>query len=200
LRQEFRDLEILDDITRLRFVSELDVGVIGLTRSELIVSYRAWKGTCYVPDTVPDAIKWSEKDLMSGKATKTATAWVAAKGSKKLNIDKGEPLPSTVGVKRKRGSESGTQWRDSKRTKPDDTKSTEECVSNSTISENLSPEGLIWSNNSCGYDSVFTILYQIWLKDPHVWSGIYKAMNTEWMGKLADGFEQYKSGQSTLEI
>ncbi len=35
------------------------------------------------------------------KATKTATAWVAAKGSKKLNIDKGEPLPSTVGVKRK---------------------------------------------------------------------------------------------------
>lgn len=96
--------------------------------------------------------------------------------------------------------ESGTQWRDGKRTKPDDTKSTEECVPNSTISENLSPEGLIWSNNSCGYDSVFMILYQIWLKDPHIWSGIYKAMNTEWMGKLADRFKQYKSGQSTLEI
>ncbi len=41
LRQEFRNLEILDNITRLRFVSELDVGVIGLTRSELIASYRA---------------------------------------------------------------------------------------------------------------------------------------------------------------
>ncbi|PBK66196.1 hypothetical protein ARMSODRAFT_989544 [Armillaria solidipes] len=39
LRQEFRDFEILNDITRLRFISELDVGVIGLTRSELIASY-----------------------------------------------------------------------------------------------------------------------------------------------------------------
>ncbi|PBK66195.1 hypothetical protein ARMSODRAFT_977836 [Armillaria solidipes] len=142
----------------------------------------------------------AETNNMSGQATKTATTWVAVKGSKKLNIDKGEPLPSTVSVKWKRSLESGMQWRDSKCTKHDDTKSTEECVPNSIISENFSPEGLIWSNNSCGYDSVFMILYQIWLKDPHIWSGIYKAMNTEWMGKLADGFEQYKSGQSTLEI
>ena len=59
LRQEFRELELLDEITRLRYEDSLSAAVQGNTRGFLIHAYRTWKGESYVPLTMPNPLKWS---------------------------------------------------------------------------------------------------------------------------------------------
>lgn len=62
LRQEFRNLEILDGITCLRFESELPSTILDCTRSELVNTYRKWKGPNYVPVGAHSAICWKKSD------------------------------------------------------------------------------------------------------------------------------------------
>ena len=62
LRQEFRELELLDEITELRFNNQLSKNVVGLTRSQLISSYRNHKGEDYIPHAMPGPLKWSAVD------------------------------------------------------------------------------------------------------------------------------------------
>ena len=64
MRQEFRDLELLDEITRLHYESKLPNTILGDRRNDLIYSYRLHKGMDYVPPTMHDSIKWSESDPM----------------------------------------------------------------------------------------------------------------------------------------
>ena len=65
LRQEFRDLELLDEITKLIFEDKLPKGVFGLSRTALIHSYRSHKnvGKEHVPKGIHSALKWSAKDM-----------------------------------------------------------------------------------------------------------------------------------------
>ena len=50
LRQEFRDLEILDDITTQNYLNQLDKQkVYGNTRNPLIQTYRQHKTVAYTP-------------------------------------------------------------------------------------------------------------------------------------------------------
>ncbi|KAJ3935823.1 MAG: hypothetical protein NXY57DRAFT_887095 [Lentinula lateritia] len=57
LRREYRELEILDEITRLRYEGMLDCTVVGNTRNLLIESFLAWKGKNFVPPLIHSAIK-----------------------------------------------------------------------------------------------------------------------------------------------
>jgi hypothetical protein len=59
LRQEFCDLEILDEITRLAFHSQLVPEIDGHCRNTLIRQFHMWKGLIYVPENLPPTIKWS---------------------------------------------------------------------------------------------------------------------------------------------
>ena len=61
LRQEFRDLELLDEITKLAFYSQLPLEINGHSQNTLIRQFRAWKGLNYVPENLHPSIKWSEK-------------------------------------------------------------------------------------------------------------------------------------------
>ncbi|KAJ3965254.1 hypothetical protein EV361DRAFT_781854, partial [Lentinula raphanica] len=58
LRKELRDLELLDEITRLRYENKCDSSVQGSTRSVLIESFRKWKGDKYNPPCIHSAIRW----------------------------------------------------------------------------------------------------------------------------------------------
>ena len=60
LRQEFRELEILDEITRLHHLRKLPLTVIGNTKNNLILAFRKWKGEQYVPHNVHPFIRWSK--------------------------------------------------------------------------------------------------------------------------------------------
>jgi hypothetical protein len=59
LRQEFRELEILDEITALRFLNKLPTSVTGIYRANLIQSFRSWKKNNVDPPHFHDAIKWN---------------------------------------------------------------------------------------------------------------------------------------------
>ena len=59
LRQEFCDLEILDEITRLANHSLLVPEINGHCRNTLIRQFRMWKGLNYVPENLHPTIKWS---------------------------------------------------------------------------------------------------------------------------------------------
>ena len=62
LRQEFRELELLDEIMSLMYTSKLPAAVCGDTRNNLIRAFREWKGLQYVPKIVHPAIRWSKRD------------------------------------------------------------------------------------------------------------------------------------------
>lgn len=62
LRQEFRELELLDEINKLRYEGKLPENIQGNTRNSLIRSYQNWKGTSYVPALTHSALKWSVND------------------------------------------------------------------------------------------------------------------------------------------
>ncbi|KAF8809974.1 hypothetical protein BYT27DRAFT_7027176, partial [Phlegmacium glaucopus] len=62
LRQEFRELELLDEITSLMYTSKLPATICGDTRNNLIQAFCKWKGLQYVPKFVHPAIWWSKRD------------------------------------------------------------------------------------------------------------------------------------------
>ena len=84
LRQEFRELEMLDDITTLRYNGKLSSSVVGVCRNDLISAFRLLKGEKYVPTKVHQAIRWKENDpfhLSEG----TNVAWRIVDSSDKPN-------------------------------------------------------------------------------------------------------------------
>ncbi|KAH6907182.1 hypothetical protein BKA70DRAFT_1104850 [Coprinopsis sp. MPI-PUGE-AT-0042] len=60
LRQEFRSLDILDEITDLRYNGKLPESVQGTHCKDLIKSFRLWKGETYVPRNTHPCIRWSK--------------------------------------------------------------------------------------------------------------------------------------------
>ncbi|KAK0501943.1 hypothetical protein EDD18DRAFT_1065252 [Armillaria luteobubalina] len=98
LRQEFRELELLDKITMLRYNSKLDPRVLGLTRTDQIRAYRMVKGAQYVPSCIHHSIRWSDQDpfvenelsngkwrIVSEEKPTVKDKFVPAQGSVKLS-------------------------------------------------------------------------------------------------------------------
>ncbi|KAJ7114748.1 hypothetical protein C8R44DRAFT_629492 [Mycena epipterygia] len=63
LRQEFRELEILDEITKMRHEGVLPASVTGIYRRRLIRSFYAWRSDHRDPIHFHPAMKW---DLSMG--------------------------------------------------------------------------------------------------------------------------------------
>src|SRR5436190_13729802 len=97
LRQEFREMELLDDITRLKYVGQLPDDISGSLRNDLIFQFRQWKGQHYVPAKTDKPLKWSASDpldLAPGgdriyktglcSQAKSTSVFVSAKGSKSV--------------------------------------------------------------------------------------------------------------------
>ena len=57
LRQEFRELELMDEISRLRFEGCLPSIINGHLRNAIIRQSQNFKGESYVPEIVPDTLK-----------------------------------------------------------------------------------------------------------------------------------------------
>ncbi|KAF8581682.1 hypothetical protein K439DRAFT_1264221, partial [Ramaria rubella] len=62
LKQEFRELEILDELTKLRYEKKLPKGISGDWRNTIIREYQLWKRTAFVPKHVHAALHWSKDD------------------------------------------------------------------------------------------------------------------------------------------
>ena len=64
LRQEFRELELMDEITWLQSEDKILPFMKDNLRNSFIRQYQLLKGELYVPDVVPDTLKWTKSDPM----------------------------------------------------------------------------------------------------------------------------------------
>lgn len=56
---EFRELEILSDVTMHQFNGDLPFDTHALSRKDIVAKYQAWKGLRFVPQGVPAPLNWS---------------------------------------------------------------------------------------------------------------------------------------------
>jgi hypothetical protein len=202
LRQEFRELELMDEITRLRFKDKLSPSINGHLRNALIRQYQLFKGESYVPDVVPDTLKWTKSDPMNIIKVQTDTQWQLIEKFKEKGT-KYTPASGTVAIDTNR----------SVKRKADDISlhNSDEISSVTTISNkrpntslNLQnqnePVGLIWDarDHSCAYDAVFTILGDIWDYNPTMWTREFGLMSS-FANKLGSGFQQVSLNQKSFE-
>ena len=68
LRQEFCERELMDEISQLRFEN-----INGHLRNAIIRQYQIFKGESYVPEIVPDTLKWTKSDPMNILKVQTNT-------------------------------------------------------------------------------------------------------------------------------
>ncbi|KDR67899.1 hypothetical protein GALMADRAFT_79067 [Galerina marginata CBS 339.88] len=193
LRQEFREHEILDDITRLRYEQALPTAIQGNTRNVLIRQYQQWKGEHYVPEKVDLALKWSARDPMNLLPIVTDSPWQILKSKNKKNTTKSATANSFVPAQ---GSQA------LKRKHDDSDLENNKKVKNNTTTPSISdPIGLKWDskNYSCSYDSLIVILYDIWKENPDEWTENFESINETYMKNLASGFKQVFEGSKSLE-
>ena len=62
------------------------------------------------------------------------------------------------------------------------------------------PRGLQWSNNSCAFDAVLSVLYDIWQDNPTERPVQFKDINFEFLGQVADGFSETNLQNSTYTL
>lgn len=86
LRQEFRELEILNEITKLKYMNKITQKLEGTTRSQLIRDFYKDKPLHYVPDDVPEQLKWTESNPFTLPDVEVnQPRWILDKRSKNLS-------------------------------------------------------------------------------------------------------------------
>ncbi len=88
LRQEFRHLELLDAITKLRYHNELPDHVQGVTRNTLLCSFQKWKGTDCLPNNIHPGIRWNDDHPMEPVKLTTDSPWQIIDKLKKTDFIK----------------------------------------------------------------------------------------------------------------
>ena len=87
LRQEFRELELLDEISKLRYEGKFPDCVEGNFRNPLIRSYQQWMDADYVPPLTHPALQWSVTDPLSLLPVVTDAPWQIIDKIKKKRVD-----------------------------------------------------------------------------------------------------------------
>jgi hypothetical protein len=199
LRQEFRDQEILDEITKLRYNGTLPKDVDGHLRNTLIRQYRQQRGLTYVPEQADAALRWSsEKDFPLVEATTESPWQLITKATT-------NPKPNTTDDKFKLLKEVHPLSANSKRKHEEDVVTAKRQKVHVTRNVNqlpISPLGLIWdgANYSCSYDALFVILYDLWTLDHAKWTERFTNMNTKYTHDLNTAFESITRGQANFEL
>ena len=229
LRQEFRNLEILDDITWLRYESKLPKCVVGEVRCELVKTYRKWKGDNFVPPTVHSAIRWKKNDPFLEDSIEDVIEDITPDDLLGILPDIANTTPvDTISIPRddKEGVEANRNdsheveaapWAPST---PKCTKrkviesesmvpprkrrqrlpiSPETPTRNTHVQHEIIPRGLEWERQSCTFDAVLTPIYNMWRESPRRWSEKLQALNAGYLGSLATNFELFKRNVHSLE-
>jgi hypothetical protein len=197
LRQEFRELELLDDITALQFDDKLPTKIAMADRRKTLINlFIEWKGEKYMPSMMHPAIRWSKSDpflesqdsstnwrIIDSKVSSSSTVTVKSESTSSIpKIAKEHVAPeiptsqadingttseSLLNLKRKRDYiivPIETDKRQSINLKR--VKFCHNAIDLSSPVQLNIPLGTQWQNNSCAYDAIITILFNMW-SDPN---------------------------------
>ena len=202
LRQEFRELELLNEITKLKYTRQLHSDINGHHHNTIIHQFQKWKGTSYILANVHSAIKWSKYDGFDMSEV-TDSPWQIVKKEGETKVQYKSKKSDTLNFVPAQGSAPlmlkhkleddvtvASNTSDLKRRK----------ISTHQTNDTESPLGLLWDseNNSCAYDALLTILLSIWSQNPSTWKTRFKDMNRI-MNVLITGFYSASNDQGTLE-
>src|ERR1700685_1545381 len=104
LREEFCELEILDEITKMRYEDTFPAKVQGHVKTSLIQSFQKWKGTTYVPSSTYKALKWTARDLLPLLSAVTDASWQMISKDKKNKMVKDEAKEAQTSCMLAKGS------------------------------------------------------------------------------------------------
>jgi hypothetical protein len=198
LRQEFRELELLDEITALNYSKKLHTTVVGESRGVLIKAFRKWKGENYNPKNIHKAIRWSKHDPLNESEIFDAQ-FMKIKDNKQDNTLKTYKFIINEPYSKKRKLEDINKTVDEKHEVVQPKKT---CL-NQIVTMNeyapLVPRGISWSQNSCGYDAALTILYSIWSENPERWSENFKSLENPYLNALTLGFDHMRTTNISFE-
>jgi hypothetical protein len=179
LRQEFRELELLDDITALQFNNKLPTKIaMADRRNTLIEEFRKWKGEKYLPSAMHPAIRWSKTDPFL--ELQDTADWRVIDSNVDSNVKSTSSSVPSDTIPVVPGSESNgpgsthiiSELKRKRIVVPSKkmqmtSKKVKFC--HRTTIDDLSapirlnvPLGTQWQNNSCAYDAIITILFNIW--------------------------------------
>ncbi|KAJ7137591.1 hypothetical protein C8R43DRAFT_893578 [Mycena crocata] len=210
LRQELRELEILDEITRLRTEGLLPSTVTGLYRRRLLRSYYAWKSDHRDPAHFHTAMKWTPSMGPRIPAAVTYSDWRPThhvKKKVKTEQDDDKPVDSKLpdGKKKRKRVDSTLRSKDAPKTKQQKKvvgfpAPYAESAALALSDASFAPCGLIWdsANHSCGYDAILTVLANIWREDRILWGSRFDNMNPI-MYMLSDQLSRVAAGERTFE-
>ncbi|EIW52839.1 uncharacterized protein TRAVEDRAFT_80516, partial [Trametes versicolor FP-101664 SS1] len=159
LRQEFRELELLDEITKLRYLGKISPKVTGITRNELIHSFRKWKGEQFMPKTMHRALKWNVGDTFPIEDVQADAPWQIVEKAKPKDRKQPKPdLPDqpkkTAGYVAAQGTQALTVVSNTVDKKSVKRKREDDCDAVVNFI------GFKWDNANyiCAYDSLLTVL------------------------------------------
>ena len=191
LRQEFRELNILNDITMKIYEGHISKNYFGPLRNPMMQKYQTDFQIKKETNSWHNALKWRDEEIFIKKTEDNGT-W-------NLNIYN-NLINSTNKVKEEK-----------LKTQKDSTLNNNINLENKTKKNNISslistdltdqsPLGLIWDSidYSCAYDSLFTILYHIWNEGESIHKSYFEN-GTHYLQFLHSNFHLLHSNQCTFE-
>ena len=202
LRQEFREQEILNDVTRLRYENELPHSIDGNRRNTLIRQYQKWKGISFVPANVDEHLSWSDGDLMPMLPVVTDSPWQLVSKTKPKPKSTGQAKSTTNFVPAQGTAPILDKTESKKRKVKDDEADMQPTTKVHKYSLGYKPRGFIWDGNnySCAYDALFTVLYDIWNENKFLWNVNARYLKSKYLQSLGTDFLAASQGIKSLEI
>ncbi|KAF8582479.1 hypothetical protein K439DRAFT_1228957, partial [Ramaria rubella] len=181
LRQEFRELEILDEITKLRYEKNLPSNITGDRRNTIIREYQLWKGTSFVPKHVHAALCWSNDDPFPLLKVTRDTDWYIYNG-----VIDGHSIKHNR-LQRKKVKLSHIENVTAQGSKP------------LLHLKNTNPLGVQWNSatSSCAYDALIMIMHTLWKDDDNMAYNTYASHNRHWQ-LLHSSFQEIENGTISL--
>ncbi|KIJ22998.1 hypothetical protein M422DRAFT_77879, partial [Sphaerobolus stellatus SS14] len=189
LRQEFRELELLDEISRLQYHNTLPTFVQSDQRLSLITSFRRWKGDEYNPKQLHNALRWTSSMSFTASDSFNETNDVVYKQSIGESTDRRTIDKTKNSNKRKRVADEEVLA--AKKSKQ---------IAVFIKQQQLQRRGMIWNATtlSFAYDANFTCLYNMWIDNPLSFKSL--AGENSFIDTLLIGFHENLTGLMSLEL
>lgn len=180
LRLEFRELEMLNEITRRQLSGTLNNNVKSIVRRELIKQFVTHEDP-YIPRDIHNEIQWNDMSPFLENLTHTESWQIISKSDRKRSLEESnaETKYQNVNQSRKQPRFSEPKMKlfsNSPKPLPPNISLSNQVNINPRpayieneprhhlITRFQAPKGLSWDsqNFSCAYDSLFPILYHLW--------------------------------------